>query len=345
MNVTRRNVIVGTLLVLALGLVGCGSKREVMDAHGIPRSPMLGKTLKIAVIPKGTSHEFWKSIHAGAIKAERELDSAGTPTEILWKGSEREDDRNGQINVVETFVSQQVSGIVLAPLDSQALTRPVHDAVGQKIPVVIMDSALNSTDYISFVATDNQKGGGLGGQQLAKLLGGKGRVLLMRYQQGSASTEQRESGFLAAVKKIPGITLVSGDQFGGATTETAYKTAQNLLNRYGTQINGVFTPNETTTRGMRLALKDAGLLGKVKFVGFDASPDLIQALQAKEVQALVVQNPFKMGYLSVKTLAQSLKGEKVEKRIDTGVALVTPDSMNAPAMKDLLHPPLDQYLK
>lgn len=342
-----------TAAVLAMAMVaGCSNNKSGDSGSTTPSggtTPVAtsggGKALQIAVIPKGTSHEFWKSIHAGANKAKLELGQQGQNINIIWKGPEREDDRNAQINVVETFLSQQVDGIVLAPLDSQSLSRPVDEAAKQKVPVVIIDSGLNSKNYVSFVATDNEKGGYLGGQRLVEVLGGKKRVLLMRYQQGSASTELREAGFMRAMKGAPGIQMVSQDQFGGATVDTAYKTGQNLLSRFGTQIDGIFTPNESTTRGMILALKDAGLLGKVKLVGFDASPDLVQALQAGQVQGLVVQDPVKMGYLGVKTLVASIKGQKVDARVDTGVTMVTPDNTKTPAVQTLLNPPLDQYLK
>src|SRR5437016_6459750 len=150
----------------------------------------------IAVIPKGTTHEFWKSINAGAIKAQRELAEKGTKVEVIWKGPLREDDRDQQIQVVENFMARHVSAIVLAPLDSQAMVKPVHNAIASKVPVVIMDSDLKSDKYVSFVATDNYKGGQLAGEQMGKLLDGKGNVVLLRYADGSASTEASEAGFL-----------------------------------------------------------------------------------------------------------------------------------------------------
>lgn len=300
----------------------------------------------LAVIPKGTTHEFWKSINAGAVKAQRELAGQGTKVEVIWKGPLREDDRDQQIQVVENFVARHVSAIVLAPLDSQALVRPVHYAVRAKVPVVIMDSDLKSDDYVSFVATDNYKGGQLAGEHLAKLLGEKGNVILMRYAVGSASTEARESGFLDALKKFSGIKVISSDQHAGATRELAYQTAQNLLNRYGREVNGIFCPSEPTTIAMTKALRDLGLAGgKVKMIGFDAGSQSVLDLEHGDVQALVVQNPMKMGYLAVTTAVKSLKGEKVERRIDTGVWVVTKENMEQPEIKELLHPPLDEYLK
>jgi len=300
----------------------------------------------IAVIPKGTTHEFWKSINAGAIKAERELSDQGTKVDIIWKGPLREDDRDQQIQVVEGFTTRHVSAIVLAPLDSQALVKPVHNAIAAKIPVVIMDSDLKSDRYVSFVATDNFKGGQLAGEQLAKLLGGKGNVILLRYAAGSASTEAREAGFLDALKKHPEIKLISSDQHAGATRESAYQVSQNLLNRYGREVNGIFCPCEPPTIAMAKALRDAGLAaGKVKMVGFDAGTQSVADLKNGDVQGLVVQNPLLMGYLGVMTAVKNLRGEKVDKRIDTGVVLVTPENMEQPEIHELLHPPLDKYLK
>src|SRR5437764_3230104 len=194
----------------------------------------------IAVIPKGTTHEFWKAINAGAIKAQRELAGQGTKAEVIWKGPLREDDRDQQIQVVENFMARRVSAIVLAPLDSQALVKPVHNAIQAKVPVVIMDSDLKSDRYVSFVATDNYKGGQLAGKQMGKLLGGKGQVILLRYAVGSASKEAREAGCLERLEKYPEIKLISSDQHAGATRETGYQVSQNLLNRFGREVNGIF---------------------------------------------------------------------------------------------------------
>jgi ribose transport system substrate-binding protein len=303
------------------------------------------KSYTIAVIPKGTTHEFWKSINAGAVKAQRELTAAGTKVDIIWKGPLREDDRDQQIQVVENFMTRRVNAIVLAPLDSRALVRPVHNAVQAKVPVVIMDSDLKSDEYVSFVATDNYKGGVLAGEQMAKLLGGKGNVILLRYAVGSASTEARESGFLEALKKYPDIKLISSDQHAGATRELAYQASQNLLNRFGREVNGVFCPCEPPTIAMTKALRDIGLAGgKVKMIGFDAGSQSVVDMQNGDVQALVVQNPLLMGYLGVTTAVKYLEGQKVERRIDTGVMLVTPENMNQPDVRELLHPPFDKYL-
>jgi ribose transport system substrate-binding protein len=301
----------------------------------------------IAVIPKGTTHEFWKSINAGAAKAEQELNAQGTKVKIIWKGPLKEDDRDQQIQTVEGFMTRRVSGIVLAPLDSQALAKPVANAMLSKIPVVIIDSGLKSDSYVSFVATDNYQGGVLAAEHLGKLLNGKGNVILLRYAVGSASTEAREAGFVDTFKKkYPEIKLIYADQYAGPTRETAYQASQNLLNRFGHEVNGVFCPNETSTVAMTKALRDIGKGGgKVKMIGFDASSQSVADMKNGDVQGLIVQNPMKMGYLGVLTVVHYLQGQKVEKRIDTGVALVTPENMNQAEISELLHPPLAKYLK
>lgn len=309
-------------------------------------APNTKKKLTIAVIPKGTTHEFWKSIHAGSIKAANELTLQGTEVEVIWKGPLREDDREQQIQVVEGFAAQGVSGIVLAPLDNRALVRPVADAERAGVPTVIIDSGLESEDFVSFVATDNRKGGTLAADRMGQLLNGKGKVLMLRYAEGSASTTEREEGFVSQLKqKFPDIELVSADQYAGATRDTAKRASENLLNRFADEVQGIFTPNESSTAGMLLALQDIGKAGKVSFVGFDSSQTFIDALNANQLHGIVVQNPFNMGYLGVRTMVESLQGKPVSKKIDTGVMLVTKENMESPEVKALLHPPLDQYLK
>ncbi len=298
--------------------------------------------LTIAVIPKGTTHEFWKSVHAGAIKASRELD-----VQIFWQGPLKEDDREEQIKVVDSFKARRVSGIALAPLDDKALRIPVRNAARAGIPVLVFDSALDSDDTVSFVSTDNYQGGRVGGEHLAQILGGSGKVALLRLQEGSASTMKREQGFLDAIGEYDAIELVSSNQYGGVTTETAFRASENLLAAISAAsggVDGIFCPNESTTFGMLRALQDAQLAGKIKLVGFDSSTQLVEAMAAGELHGLVLQDPFNMGYLSVKMLVAHLRGTQVEERVDTGLTLVTPDNMNEPEIQEHLLPNLDAFL-
>jgi ribose transport system substrate-binding protein len=319
------------VLVLVLASAACGGNRSASPG-----------TLTIAVIPKGTSHIFWQSIHAGANQAAKE---AGA--EIIWRGPLREDDRDSQVSEVEGFVTRGVSGIVLAPLDEAALAGPVADAKARNIPVVIFDSGLKGEDYVSFVATDNVKGGELGGERLAEAMKGAGKVILLRYAEGHDSTAKREEGFLNAMKAHPKIEVVSSNQYVGADVEGAYKRAESILSTYkkpdgSLGVDGIFTPNESSTFATLRVLEDNGWAGKVHFVGFDSSENMVKALHDRTLDGLVVQDPVKMGYLAVKTMVAHIKGQQVERRIDTGVHVATPDNMDQPDMKALLHPDLAQ---
>jgi ribose transport system substrate-binding protein len=327
--------------VALAGLAACGGSAPAGGGAATGGKPRY----QIAVIPKGTSHDFWKTIHAGAVRAERELQGQGVDVRIVWKGPLREDDREQQIQVVEGFQSQGISAMVLAPLDSKALVRPVEEAQAAGIPVIIFDSALDSQKVTSYVATDNLKGGRLAGEHMGKILNGKGKVLMLRYQEGSASTEAREQGFLEAITKgFPGITVISSDQHAGPTRDTAKRVSENVLNRYP-DLQGVFCVNESSAAGMLLALQDLGRAGKLTFLGFDAHPVFVEAMAKGEMSGFVLQNPFEMGYLGVKTAVQHLQGQKVPPVIDTGVHIVTPENVKTPEMKQLLEPPVDEYLK
>jgi len=173
---------------------------------------------------------------------------------------------------------------------------------------------------------------------------------MLRYAEGSESTLQREEGFLEALAARKGIDVVSANQFGGADVEGAYAKSEALLSRYkrpdgSLGVDGIFTPNESTTVAMLRVLESNGWAGKVKFVGFDASDTLVKGLSDAHIDGLVLQDPVNMGYLGVKTMVAHLHGQTVDKRIDTGVRLVARDQMNAPDAAELLHPDLSRWLK
>lgn len=335
-------------LSLAIGCNGGGDTGSTTSTGGTTSgstgstgNPPAGKKLRIAVIPKGSTHEYWKSIHEGADKAAAELGC-----EIIFKGPMKEDDREDQIKVVDDQVSTKVDGIVLAPLDNVALARPANDAVKAGIKVVIIDSGLKNFDALtSMVATDNRKAGQMAGEALVDDLKGiaKPRVIMLRYEEGSASTMEREEGFMDVMKKHPEIDVVSSNQYAGATTESAAAKSENILATHkkgdGLDIDGIYTPNESSTFGMLRTLQNNHWAGKVKFQGFDASAKLVDALKAGEINGLILQNPRKMGYLGVKTLVDAINGKTVEKNIDTGATLVTKANMDQPAVAELLAPP------
>jgi ribose transport system substrate-binding protein len=295
-----------------------------------------GGAKRIAVIPKGTTHVFWKTVEAGVRDAGKELGVT-----VDWQGPLKEDDRGQQIGLVEQFISNNVDGICLAPLDATALQEPVSAAKAKNIPVVIFDSPLNGEagkDFVSLVATDNKKGGEMGATELARLLNGKGKVVLIRYNVGSASTDLREQGFLETIAKHPGIQLIEKDRYAGATVGEAQQAAENLLDKLK-QADGVFCSNESVTQGMLNVLVANGLAGKVKFVAFDTAPTIVEAIRNDQIHATVAQNPRKMGYLTVKTMVDQLNGTTPPPMVDTGCALVTKQNLDNAEIKSILQGP------
>ena len=293
--------------------------------------------LRIAVIPKGTTHEFWKSVHYGAEKAAQELGNV----EIFYKGPLQENDRQGQIGVVRDFITKRVDGICLAPLDSRALVEYVAEAAEEGIPVVIFDSGLADESHVAtYVATDNFHGGQLAARTLVEAMGGQGDVILFRYHEGSESTEQREEGFLKTLKEdFPNVNVLSENQYAGTTTKSSQEKAMQILGKYKDQVDGVFAVCEPNADGVLLALDELELAGKVKFVAFDPNAALVTGLGTGKVHGIVLQDPVKMGYEAVMAMAKHLKKEPWEKRIITGEHVATPANRQTEEMQALLAPP------
>ena len=318
------------MMLLLAAAIGCGKDSTSPDGSG--------KKLHIAVIPKGTSHEFWKSVEAGARRA-----AAENNVDMTFKGPNSEGDTSGQISIIETELANGCDGICLAPLDGKALIKPVSQVIKNNVPVVIFDSGLDDmTGVISFVATNNYLAGQHAGKYMAELLGGKGRVVLMRYAINSKSTEEREQGFLDELAKSKEIELISSNKYGGPTEKESLQVGEDYLVNFGDKIDGIFCPNESTTSGMLNALEKGdrqGLAGKIKFVGFDSSDNLVRGLKAGHLKAVVLQDPVQMGYDAVRIMAQKLRGKgDIPAKIEVPEALATTENLNDPKIDKLLHP-------
>ena len=334
----NKNVLILALLLVAAAAVGAGLFLKNGGHHTPQSGPSEAKIITkeakgvgpIAVIPKGTTHSFWNSVLTGAQQAAKEND-----VEIFWSGPDREGDREKQIQIVEDFIVKKVAGIVLAPTDARALAPVVERAAAAKIPVVIIDSNIETDKRVSFVATDNYAGGALAAKHMAKILGGKGKVAVIKYMAGSASTSARENGFIETLKKgFPEIELVE-DRYGMDTVESALSATEDVLTRHK-KLDGIFACNESTSRGALRALESQGRAGAVKMIGFDAADALLKGLEAGHIDALVVQNPHAMGYKGVGSAVAAIKGKSVKARIDTGVELVTRDRLNSPEIRALV---------
>jgi ribose transport system substrate-binding protein len=290
----------------------------------------------IGVVPQGQSHLFWQSIHAGAVAAARE-----SGVEVAWNGPPHEGDSNGEIKVVDAMINRRLDAICLAPADKNAMVAVVERAVRQKIPVIIFDTGIDTDVYASRIATDNYGAGQIAARRMGEILHGRGSVVIVAVQPGIASSMAREQGFEDAIRKeFPGVRILD-KRYGMTDFALSLQVAENMLTAHP-DVDGLFASNESSTVGAAQALKGRG--GKIKMVGFDWSPTLGADLQSGLIDSLVVQDPFQIGYQSVKAAVLKLNGGTPQKIVDLPAMLVTRSGLNDPAVQQRIHPPLDKYL-
>ncbi len=275
----------------------------------------------IAVIPKGTASMWWEVVHKGAEKAGKEFGY-----QISWTGPEQETDREKQIQAVEDAIVRGAVAIVLGPNDGKALVRPVQKIKQAKLPCIIIDSSVEIDVYDSFAATDNYKGGADGARYLAAAMNNRGNVIMTKFVQNSASTDARAAGFKETMAKdFPNITII-GEQYTLGTVEDARQKTVDMLSKHK-NVDGIFAVNHPASVGAYKALQNQGLAGKVKYVGFDSDPILLEGIERDEVYALVVQNPFEIGYNGVRLAAELLAGKAVPKRVPIASMIVNSDNL------------------
>lgn len=274
---------------------------------------------------------FWVTVKAGADSAGKEFG-----VDVIWKGPPTEADVNNQISILEDYINQRIDAIVLAALDTKALIPVVRIAVSKNIPVITIDSGIDSDEPKSFIATDNVLGANLAAKVLAQLVGYKGKVALIPFFPGTSTSIERERGFREEIAKYPDIKLVTV-QYSQNDMAIAMAVTENILTSFP-DIDGIFAANEPGVIGASQAVSARGLAGKVKLIGFDSAENEIDALEKNIVQALVVQNPFKMGYLGVKYAIDVVNGKEIPKRIDTGVTVVTMENFYNEEIQKLLYP-------
>lgn len=315
------------ILVLALALLAASLFTACNKSGGESKS---GKKT-IAVIPKGVSHSFWLSVKAGADAAGKDLD-----VNIIWKGPATETDITGQVNIVEDMINQRVDGIVLAPSQGDSLVPVVDRAQRAGIPVTIFDSGISTENYVSYVSTDNRQGGVVAARRMGEKLGGKGKVAILGVKKGSVSTDEREEGFRETItREFPGIALLPVIFYGEANPNKSLAAAEDILTS-NPDLTGLFASNESSSVGAVRAIRQRNLSGKVTLVGFDATEDLVTNVKDGAIDSLVIQDPRKMGYQGVKTIVEKLAGKTPERRIDTGVKLLTRENLDTPEIQQLL---------
>jgi len=293
----------------------------------------------IAVVPKGQAHIFWQTVHAGAVAAGNEFG-----VEIRWNGPASEIDFSRQINIVDDFINQRVDGIALAPAHGESMVPVVEHAAQEKIPVVIFDSGIKTDKYLSYVSTDNHNGGVMAAERMATILPKGGKIAVLGTIPGSVSTTERENGFRETIAAKAPLVKIVEFQYGMSDRAKSLAVAEDIMTAHP-DLDAIFCSNESGTIGAIQAAKSKGVAGKLKIVGFDSSPTMIEDMQAGNLDSLVVQNPFRMGYAAVKALVDKLNGKTPERRIDTGATVVTAANMKEPAVQELLSPPIEKYLK
>lgn len=340
-----RLVVLAVALAAGVFVTGCSksdksAEKPAGGAAAKATGAAPGARLQIAVIAKSTVNAYWKAVEAGAKSAGQELD-----VDILWTGPDAETNHTQQASMVDNMVNRGVSGIVLAPTNVEALVRPVESAVARNVPVVLIDSTLNSKSPVSVIATDNYAAGGQAAEALIKAVGASrkygGKIIMLRFLEGSGSTEAREKGFIDRIGKEPGLMLVeSAYTKGSGSTTDAADTADALLRRYTEggelKVDGIFASNQPTAIGMLRKLdqfKAQGVAVSAPYVGFDAHEVLLAGIREGKIAAIVTQNPKTMGSLGVRTMVRHLKGEKIEPNVATATATVTKDNIDTPEIK------------
>lgn len=290
----------------------------------------------IGVVPKGRAHLFWKSVQAGAVAAARE-----TGVEINWNGPATETDYNGQLQIVEAMITRRVDAICLAPIDKKSMVSVVERAAREKIPVIIFDSGIDTETFVSQVTTDNYAAGRMAADRMGQITGGKAKAAIVAVQPGAASTMAREQGFEDRIKeKYPAIQIVD-KRYGMADFAKSMAVAENMLTAHS-DLAAMFASNESSTVGATQALK--ARQSKVRLVGFDWSPTLLEDLKNGVIDSLVVQHPFKMGYESVRAAVAKLNGETPIKINNLAPRLIVREDLGKPEVEAQLNPDLQKYL-
>lgn len=322
--ISRRTLLM--IVAASIGFAGCDGENTTDTAGGGG-----AKKYTIAVLPKGVGHQFWLTVRSGADAAGEEFNA-----DIIWNGPDKETEIAKQINIVQDMISRRVDAIVMAACDENALIDVINQAMDAGIPVVTIDSGVKSDRPLTFVATDNVAAAHMAADKLAELIGEKGEVGVIPIVPGAATSEMREQGFREGAAKYPGMEIVSVLHCDSDAAK-AMSVTEDMMTAHP-NLAGIFAESEPGAVGATQAVQAAGKAGQIKIVGFDASEEELAALERGTIQALIVQNPFNMGYLGVKSAIDAIEGRPVEKRIDTGVTIITKQNLNTPEVQKLLNP-------
>ena len=286
----------------------------------------------IAVIPKATSHLFFVSVHAGVDQAAKDFHA-----QALWNGPNEETDYTRQIQIVDAMIARQVDAIAISATDEQALVAPLERALRAGIPVTIFDSGVNLEVYTSFIATDNYQAGCTAARTIARLIGAKGDVAMVMQKPGGTSTMLREQGFEETLsREFPGVRIAAR-QYGMADPARSRAAAENILTAHP-DLAGIFASSEAASLGTIHALRSRQLAGKIRLITFDFSEEHVAALRDGTIDVMLVQDPYRIGYEAVKSLALKLGGQTPEHRLDLPARSIVRADLDKPEVRSLLSP-------
>lgn len=288
---------------------------------------------RIAVVPKATSHLFFVSIHKGVEQAARDFG-----VEVLWNGPREETEHGRQIEIVDGMIAQRVDALAISATDEQALAAPVQRAIKAGIPVAIFDSGVNVDRYVTFIATDNFGAGQTAARKLAGLIGGKGKVAMIMHKPGGTSTMLREQGFEQTMAKEFPAVVIAARQYGMSDLAKSRAVAENILTAHP-DLNGMFASSEASSLGSIQAIKSRGKAGRVRLITFDFSDAHVEALRDGTIDIMLVQDPYRIGYETVRALAEHLNGKQTAKRLDLPARLIVKADLDQPEVRALLKTP------
>ncbi|MGH3778083.1 MAG: ABC transporter substrate-binding protein [Pseudonocardiaceae bacterium] len=320
----------------AVILLATGCSAVTVQGSGAGGTPKVKSSgpITIAVVPKAVGFDFWDSVRKGAQCAASKM----ADVTVQWDGVTAETDVTGQVNLLQNFLTRQVDGVVYAATDARVLAQVTQDAVSRNVPVINIDSGTSpQPDNVPVFATDNIAAARKAADLLADALGpGDHKIAFIPFQPGTVTNDQRTTGFKEGLAKHPNLKLVA-EQSSNSDPNTALSVTENILTA-NPDLDGIFAANEPGVVGATNALNQAGKTGKIKLIGWDASPDEVKGVTSGAITALVVQNPFRMGFDSVNAMVQTVRTGQVAASEDTGVTFVTQQNINDPQVQAILKP-------
>jgi ribose transport system substrate-binding protein len=333
----RLSAALGCAAAVLLLTSGCGALTVQGSGAGGEVTVKASGPLTLAVVPKAVGFDFWTSVRNGAECAASKM----TDVTIRWDGVTAETDVTGQVNLLQNILTRQVDGLVYAATDAKVLAQLTQDALSRNVPVINIDSGTNpQPTNVPVFATDNIAAARKAADLLADALGpGDHRVAFIPFQPGTVTNDQRTIGFKEGLAKHPNLKLVA-EQSSNSDPTTALSVTENILTA-NPDLDGIFVANEPGVVGATNALNQTGKAGKIKLIGWDAAPDEVKGVISGTITALVVQNPFRMGFDAVTAMVKTVRTGRIAPNEDTGVAFVTQQNINGPQIQAVLQPRCD----